>query len=151
MKRVMPDTRSRRSKKEASGGEFNGSGTPHSLKQIAKLIGGEVVGNPNTPITGICGIKEAKLGDLTFVANSKYLHLLETTRASAVITSRDVKAAPKPIIRAENPSLAFAKLVSHFVPVMEQHPRGVSPKAILGKRVRLGKDVAIQPFAVIED
>lgn len=109
------------------------------------------MGDGNIRILGICGIKEARPGDLTFVANSKYLHLLESTKASAVITSRDVKVASKPIIRTENPSLAFAKLVSHFVPAMEQHPKRVSPKAIIGRRVRLGKDVAIQPFVVIED
>ena len=124
---------------------------PRLLKEIAKFLGGDVVGDGNIRILGICGIKEAKPGDLTFVANSKYLHLLESTKASAVITSRDVKLASKPIIRTENPSLAFAKLVGHFVPAMEQHPSGISPRAVIGRKVRLGRDVAVQPFAVIED
>ena len=124
---------------------------PQLLKEIAKLIGGEVVGDGNIRILGICGIREAKPGDLSFVANSKYLNLLESTKASAVITSRDVKRASKPIIRTENPSLAFAKLVGHFVPAMEQHPRGVSPEAVVGPRVQLGRDVAVQAFAVIEE
>ena len=125
---------------------------PRPLKAIAKLIGGKLVGNGETLITGICGIKEAKSGDLTFIANSKYLPLLESTRASAVITSADVKAAPKPMIQTENPSLAFAKLAAMLLgPGAEQHPRGVSPKAILGRRIRLGRGVAIQPFVVIED
>ncbi len=126
--------------------------TPRPLRVIAKLIGGEVVGDGDTLITGICGIKEAKPGDLTFVANSKYLHLLKSTHASAVITSQEVETADKPIIRTENPSLAFAKLASTLLtPVLDQHPRGVSPKAILGRRIRLGCGVAIQPFVVLED
>ncbi len=126
--------------------------SPLRLKEIARLIGGDLVGNGNTLITGICGIKEAKPGDLTFIANSKYLHLLQTTRASAVITSPDVKAAPKPIIQTENPSLAFAKLAATLLDSgSRKHPQGVSPKAVLGHRVRLGAGAAIQPFVVIED
>ncbi len=124
---------------------------PGRLKEIAKLIGGVVIGDGNTQITGICGIREAGPGHLTFIANSKYQHLLETTRASAVITSRDIPSAPLPIIQADNPSLAFAKLASLVNPEVEQRPHGISPKAVLGKRVRLGKGAAIQAFAVIED
>ncbi len=115
------------------------------------MIEGEVVGDGDTLITGICGIREARPGDLTFVANSKYLPLLETTRASAVITSKEVRKAAKPIVRTENPSLAFARLAGVFVPTTQELPRGVSPKAVLGRRVRLGKGVAIQPFVVVED
>lgn len=122
-----------------------------TLAEVALLIGGEVVGDGGTVITGICGIKEAKEGDLTFVANPKYLRLMYETRASAIITGRDVKGSPKPIVRTENPSLAFAKMVSLLAPTETRRPTGVSPQAILGARVRLGQDVAIQAFAVVED
>ncbi len=129
-----------------------GNGTfPRRLAEIAKMVGGTVVGEGGTQITGICGIREAGPGHLTFVANSKYLHLLESTKASAVITSKEVRSAPLPIIRTDNPSLAFAKLASLAHPEAEDRPRGVSPKAVVGKRVRLGKAVAIQAFAVIGD
>ncbi len=122
-----------------------------TVNEIAKIVSGDVVGDGKTLITGICGIKEAKPGDITFIANSKYQHLLETTRASAVITSKDVCAASKPIVRTENPSLAFSRLVSRFLPSMEKHPVGISPKALVGKKAKLGKGVSVQAFAVIED
>lgn len=122
-----------------------------TLKEIAALIGGEVVGNGNTVITGVSGIKEASEGDITFVANPKYLHLIQETRASAVITSRDISGASKPIIRTDNPSLAFARLVSVILPSQIQHPKGIHPTAILGKDVVLGRDVALGPYAVIAD
>ena len=129
-----------------------GNGTfPRRLADIAKWVGGAVVGDGDTQISGICGIREAGPGQLTFVANSKYLHLLESTKASAVITSKEVRTAPLPIIRTDNPSLAFAKLASLAHPDSEERPRGVSPKAVIGKKVRLGKGVAVQAFAVIED
>lgn len=122
-----------------------------TLKEIAELINGEVVGDEGIIITGIAGIKEAVEGDITFVANPKYLPLLKKTRASAVITSREVKNAPKPIVRTENPSLAFAKIVSLANPQAVKRLLGIHPTVILGKGVSLGKDVAIGAYTVIED
>jgi UDP-3-O-[3-hydroxymyristoyl] glucosamine N-acyltransferase len=122
-----------------------------TLKDIASFIEGELVGEAGIVITGICGIKEAREGDITFLANPKYLPFIEKTRASAIITSRDIQSAPKPIIRTENPSLAFTKLVLLFSSSEVRHPQGIHPSVILGTCVTLGKDVAIGPYAVIED
>jgi len=123
-----------------------------TLSEIAKFIGGEVVGNADIVITGICGIKEAQKGDITFLANPKYLPFIDKTNASAIITSREIERASKPIIRTEDPSLAFAKIVSFIAPEAEiKHHVGIHPTAILGKNVSLGKDAAIGPYAVLGD
>lgn len=122
-----------------------------TLREIAALVDGEVVGDDSTVVTGICGIKEAQEGDLTFVANPRYLPLMNHTRASAIITSKDVKSAPKPIIRTENPSIAFAKMVSLMAPNEVKRPKGIHPTAVIGEKVKLGRGVAIQPYVVIED
>lgn len=122
-----------------------------TLKEIAKLIEGEVVGDENAIITGVSGIKEAEAGDLTFLANPKYLHLMNTTKATAIITSHEIKTAPKPIIRTDNPSLAFAKMVSFLAPNAQEHPSGIHPMAVIGQNVKLGRDVALQPYVVLDD
>jgi len=122
-----------------------------TLKEIAELIDGEVVGNGDTIITGVSGIKEAGEGDITFLANPKYFSLIEKTHASAIVTSPDVETAAKPIVRTENPSLAFAKIVSTFAPSQVKHPQGIHPTAIIGEDVTLGSDIAIGPYVVIED
>ncbi len=122
-----------------------------TLKEIANIIDGEIIGDENIIVTGICGIKEAKEGDITFIANSRYLPLMGHTRASAIITSRDVKVASKAIIRTENPSLAFAKMVSLLAPNEVRIPKGIHPTAIIGDKVRIGKNVAIEPYVVLED
>lgn len=123
-----------------------------TLKDIAQIVGGEVIGDDCTVITGVCGIKEAKEGDLTFVANPKYLPLIKYTKAAAIITSRDITSSPKPIIRTDNPSLAFAQMVSLMAPNEVNHPpAGIHPTAIIGKGVKLDDDIAIGPYVVIED
>ena len=122
-----------------------------TLKEIAGLVQGEVVGDAGTVITGVSGIKEAKNGDITFLANSKYSALLEKTQASAVIASLEIKSCPKALVRTDNPSLAFAKVVALFSPPQAKHPQGIHQTAVLGKDTRLGKNVSIGAYAVIED
>ncbi len=122
-----------------------------TLAEIAELVEGEVVGDENIVVTGICGIKEAREGDLTFIANPKYLSLVEKTKASAIITSTNIKNTSKPLIKTQNPSLAFAKMVSLLAPNEVIHPEGISENAIIGKNVSIGKNVAIQPYAIVED
>lgn len=122
-----------------------------TLNEIAQLVNGSVVGDGNTEIKGVCGIKEAKEGDITFVANPKYISLMRHTKASAIITTGDVKKGPKPLILTENPSLAFAKLLSLIAPNEVTHFKGVHPTASIGENVKMGEGVAIQPYVVIED
>lgn len=122
-----------------------------TIGDIAKFINGKVIGDSSVIITGICGIKEAEEGDITFLANTRYLPLVNQTRASCIITSYDVKSAPKPIIQTDNPSLAFAKAVALFSPDSTEHPKGIHKTAIIGEEVKLGSNVAIGPYCVIED
>ncbi|KPK41498.1 MAG: hypothetical protein AMJ78_05380 [Omnitrophica WOR_2 bacterium SM23_29] len=122
-----------------------------TLKEVAQLIDGEVVGDEDVVITGISGIKEAHDGDLTFLANPKYIHLMDVTKATAIITSREIKSAPKPVIRTDNPSLAFAKMVSFLAPNEQMHPLGIHPTAVIGQNVKLGRDIALQPYVVLSD
>ena len=122
-----------------------------TVKEIAQIIEGEVLGDGNTVITGVSGIREAADGDITFLANLKYFPLIEKTRASAVITPCDTETAFRPIIRTENPSLAFAKIISSFTTYKVRHPKGIHPTAVLGKELSLGRDVAIGPCVVVED
>ncbi len=122
-----------------------------TLKEIALLIEGEVVGDDSIVITGASGIREAQSGDITFLANPKYMGFIDKTKASAIIVSPEVESNIKPVIRTKDPSLAFAKIVSLISAVEIRHPKGIHPTAIIGKDVFLGKDVGIGPYAVVED
>ena len=123
-----------------------------TLNEIAKLIDGQVIGNGDLLITGVSGIKEATEGDITFLANSKYMSLMDKTRAAAIITSADAQKTIKPIILTENPSLAFAKVISMLIPDdTAGRPSGIDYTVAIGKNVVLGKDVGIGPYVVIGD
>lgn len=123
-----------------------------TLREIAELIDGEVSGDEDIVITGVAGIKEAGDGDVTFIANPKYFSLIDKTHASAIIVSKDIQQSPaKPLIRVENPSLAFVKVIASFSPSETFYPKGIHSTAILGKNVSLAKGVSLGPYVVIED
>lgn len=122
-----------------------------TLQEIAQHIRGEIVGDKNLVVTGVCGVKEAQKGDLSFIANAKYSPLAEKTKASALIVPRDVSIPGKSVIRTDNPSLAFTKAVSLFVDDDAPKPAvGVHPTAVIADGVKIGKNVSIGPCAVIE-
>ncbi len=121
------------------------------LGDLAKLVAGKVAGDANTLITGIAGIREAKRGDITFLANRKYAPLLDECRASAVVVSPDVNGTDIPCIKVKNPDNAFAKIVDAFAPEPLKFYKGVHPTVVLGEDVKIGKDVSIQAFSVIQD
>ncbi len=122
-----------------------------TLAEIAKLISGELIGDGSILITGVNGIKDAAPGDLTFLANPKYAPLLNTTAASAVITSKDIANSKKPIIRVDNPSLAFSKVISLVLPSETRPPEGIDPTAVVGKNVKLDRGVSLGPHVVVDD
>ncbi len=124
-----------------------------SVAHIAAMVKGEVVGRGSDRITGISGIREAKKGQLTFLSQRKYLSFLNKTKATAVLVDVTIPCdTTKTLIRVKNSSQAFDRILSEFYPeVEEEAPGGVSKWAHVGEGVELGKNVQIQPFAVIED
>ncbi len=121
-----------------------------TLAEIAAIVKGEVVGDQNLVITGLSGIKEARQGDLTFIANPRYISLSKTTKASAILIPRDIRVSGKPVIRTENPSLAFSQIASLMFKADAFSPKGIHPSAIIAKDAVIGKNVAIGPYTIIE-
>jgi len=123
-----------------------------TVQEIARVVKGEVLGDSSIVITGISGIKEAKEGELTFLANPKYSNLLNTTKASCVITSKDTKTdARVTLIQTDNPDLAFARMVELIAPRKLTLSKGINKLASVSKNARIGKDVSIGAFTVVED
>ncbi len=122
-----------------------------TLGEIAEIVDGEVLGDADVVISGFSGIEEAQKGDLTFVANPKYFPMIKKTQAAAVIVPRDLRVDQPPTIRVENPSLAFARVVSSQTDDPRSRIEGIHPTALIGQDVNLGADVRIGPYSVISD
>lgn len=121
-----------------------------TLQELAERIGCRLEGDPDLPITGVAGIEEAGPGEVTFVANPKYLSALASTRASAVILDEGAPAPPCAALRTASPYVAFAKALELFAHV-PRPPVGVDACSAIGRDVTFGKEVAIGPFVTIGD
>jgi UDP-3-O-[3-hydroxymyristoyl] glucosamine N-acyltransferase len=121
-----------------------------SLDELATLVGGKVEGDGTLEVEGIASLEDAGEGEVAFLAELKHASRMEKTGASAVIVPPSLPAFSKPVIRVSNPYLAYAKVQSFF-----QHqpyvPRGIDPRAFIGKGVKLGQDVSVYPFAYVSD
>lgn len=120
-----------------------------TLRELAERVGGCVTGNADTWIEGIKGIDEAGLTDLTF-AVPPHLERAANSNAAAVIIPFSVESYEKPAIRAQNPRVAFTRLLTLFTPA-PQVERGVHPTAVVGKNVFLADNVAVMAHVFIGD
>jgi UDP-3-O-[3-hydroxymyristoyl] glucosamine N-acyltransferase len=118
------------------------------LRDIAARLECSLEGDGQLEIERVAGIEAAGPGDLTFVANSKYVPRLRDTRASAVILGRDIHGAPCSVLRAAHPYLTFARAVELFTEAWHP-PAGVHPTAIVESDAVLAEDASIGPYAVI--
>lgn len=126
-----------------------------SVKEIAALVGGTVIGDETVRITGLNGIKEARPGEICFVRDGRYAAFLEESQASAVLMEKAPEGLAIPCVEVGAPDLAFAQLLQHCEQEQLQHPTGqhasavVDPTAELGANVVLDAHVTVAAGAVI--
>lgn len=120
------------------------------LKELAQWVDGTVVGDGEIEISGVAAIEEARVGEITFIANPKYLPKLRETNASAIVVSKEVTQANKPLLCVTHPQLAFAKILTLFSE-MPYQPKGIDSHAWISPTAKLGKDLTLYPFVYIGD
>ena len=121
----------------------------YKLVDLAALVGGQVEGDGDIVIHGVAGIREAEQGDITFVANPKYEEFVVSTRASAILAGRGLRAS-KPLIRIDNPYFAYFQVLNLFAgDAASRYPRGIHESAAIDAGARVGENVSIGPFCQV--
>lgn len=119
-----------------------------TLKEIARTLDAQVVGDDTTIVNSMAGIDEAEQGQLTFVANPRYRKKLLTTRASAAIVPPDVGEVPLALLVAPDPYLAFAKALELLHP-QSLPESGISPDSRIHPSAQMGEGVTVFPFVYV--
>lgn len=126
-----------------------------TLAEVAKFVGGEVVGDGSTELTGVAGIAEARDGELTFVANPSYEKHVSDTAASAVVVSRDYAAGARPcraaLLVTDDPYDAFARAMTLFAPEGDVVAEGVHPTAVVSSSAVVGAGASIGAHVTVMD
>ncbi len=121
-----------------------------TLREIAALVGGELSGDGDIRITSVSDISEANSTQLTFVSEEKHLEAAAASKAAAFIIKRGLKLPGRAFVEVGSAHLAIAKVLEK-ISSKPTYPKGVHHSAVVSRHARLGKDVSIMPFTVIED
>ena len=139
--------------------------------QIAGILEGEVVGNPDAEVFKLSKIEEGTEGSLTFLANPKYTNHIYTTQATVTIVNTTFEPEQEittTLIKVEDAYKSFSKLLEYYnqVKLMKsgiEQPSVISEGVVygedlylgsfcyIGKNVVLGKNVKIYPNSFIGD
>jgi len=121
-----------------------------SLKKLAEMVAGEVIGDGSLEIVGFGPLDTSGPGELSFLAKAKDSHLLEQSKASAFIVTKDVEIPDKTLVRVEDPYLASAIVQNHFL----QTPfvaKGIHKMAAIGNDCTIPDEISIGPHAAVGD
>lgn len=122
-----------------------------SAIEIARILHGEVQGDPNVRVDKLTKIEEAKTGGLSFLGNLRYSHHLYHTDASIVIVNKTFvpeKAVMPTLIRVDDAYKAFSKLLKLYDRSAVDRS-GIEDHSCIARSARLGDSVYIGAFAYI--
>ncbi len=122
-----------------------------TLGELAALVGGSVQGSKDLTVDGVATVEDAKPGQLTFVTDDKYLSLLESSRATAVLIAPGKPTHGKAAVLHPNPLAALPVLLARFAPAAPAAPQELIDRtAWIHPTARLGAGAQVGPYAVIE-
>jgi UDP-3-O-[3-hydroxymyristoyl] glucosamine N-acyltransferase len=117
-----------------------------TIKEINKILKGELVGDTNQQINGPEQLEKAGNNHITFVGSKKYVRLWETSKACAAIVDEKLEIEPgenRALIKVKNADLAMARLLEVFDPGPPQFDVDIHPTAVVHKSATIGKECKI--------
>ncbi len=119
-----------------------------TLRKLASIVGGKVIGAPDQAINGVSDIKNGAPDTITFLFNPKHQELIKQTSASAIIVTDATLLDDKSGIVVDNPRLAMTKVLKLFEPQIDRE-KGIHSSAIIHTSAKIGKNVDIGAFSII--
>ncbi|MCU8081623.1 UDP-3-O-(3-hydroxymyristoyl)glucosamine N-acyltransferase [Shewanella oncorhynchi] len=120
-----------------------------TLKELCLLLDGDIQGDETLIINSVATLENAKAGQISFLANSKYRSQLEATQASAVLLSaKDAQDYQGTALIVKDPYVGFAR-VAQYLDTTPKAAVGIHPSAQIDSSAHLGEGVAIGANAVI--
>lgn len=142
-----------------------------TASQIAGILNGEVIGNPDAIVCRLSKIEEGTEGSITFLSNPKYQNFIYSTQATVTIVNSTFEPENQlttTLIKVEDAYTSFSKLLEYYnqVKLMKsgiEQPSFISENVTfgenlylgsfcyLGKNVTIGNHVKIYPNTFVGD
>jgi UDP-3-O-[3-hydroxymyristoyl] glucosamine N-acyltransferase len=120
-----------------------------SVREIASWIDGEIVGDADTFVSRVRPLSQAAAGDLTFLDSDRHLPEWLQSPAAAAIVPRSVGVNGRPIIRVDDPLMAFAHVMKRLRGANASENTGIHPSAVIASTAEIAADASIGPFVVV--
>ena len=119
--------------------------------QIAGILEGEVIGNPDALVFKLAKIEEGTEGSLTFLANPKYVNFIYTTQATITIVNNDFVPESElstTLIKVEDAYQSFSKLLEYYnqVKLMKS---GIEQPSLISENVNYGEQLYLGSFSYV--
>ena len=124
------------------------------LQELAEAFSVTLVGDPSHAICGVNTLEEASLEDASFLANPRYFEAMKKSHAGVVcIDEKTPLLEGKNYLVSNNPSRLFQNIVEKILQVKDRRElyKGIHPTAIIHPTAKIGKDVSIGAYCVIEE
>lgn len=122
-----------------------------TAEQIASILNGTVVGNPQAEVFKLSKIDEGSEGSLTFLANTKYTPHIYTTEASITIVNADFKPEHNlktTLVKVEDAYEGFSKLLEYYNQI-KLNKSGIEQPCFISDSAKVGENVYIGAFCYI--
>lgn len=119
--------------------------------QIAGILEGDVIGDPEVEVSKLSKIEEGTEGSLTFLANPKYKPFIYSTQASITIVNRSFEAENKlttTLIKVEDAYKSFSKLLEYYNQI-KTNKNGIEQPSFIANSSTYGQNVYIGAFTYI--
>jgi UDP-3-O-[3-hydroxymyristoyl] glucosamine N-acyltransferase len=122
-----------------------------TASQIAGILEGEVVGNPDAEVSKLAKIEEGTEGSLTFLANPKYANFIYTTEATITIVNNDFipeNPLKTTLIKVQDAYQSFTKLLEYYnqVKLMKS---GIEQPSVISENVTYGEQLYLGSFSYV--
>ena len=122
-----------------------------TAEQIAGILEGEVVGNPQAEVSKLSKIEEGVEGSLTFLANPKYANYIYDTKATITIVNNTFEpenALTTTLIKVEDAYKAFSKLLE-FYNQIKNNKVGIEQPSFIATTAQYGENLYLGAFGYI--
>lgn len=128
-----------------------------TLRELAELVDGRLVGDGEVAISGAAILRDAQDGDITLADNVKLAPQLANCHASAAVVNAQVIPRQIPYIAVDDVHRSFAKILTHLRPGRTNLTSGIDPAAhvditaIIAPTAYVGPGTTIGPRAIVGD
>ncbi len=122
-----------------------------TVRQLAKQIGAELVGDGAGYISGVNTIEAANKNDVAFITNEKYIRKLQHLQAGAIITAKKLEGLTVPQLVVKKVEAGLIKALSVFAPRLTPTEPGVDSRAVVSKTAKISQSAFIGPDVYISE